>query len=51
MRVTDAVNSAPGLVYGLVVLVAVYAVLTVLTIAILRRMAGSTVTAATTVTP
>jgi cytochrome d ubiquinol oxidase subunit I len=46
MRVTDAVNSAPGLVYGLIVLIAVYAVLTVVTIAILRRMAGSAATAA-----
>lgn len=40
LRVADAVNPAPGLVWGLVVLVAVYAVLTVVTIAILRRLVG-----------
>jgi cytochrome d ubiquinol oxidase subunit I len=39
LRTADAVNTAPGLALGLVVLVPVYTVLTITTIAILRRMA------------
>ena len=39
MRVSDAVNPAPGLYWGLVALVIVYAVLTTVTITVLRRMA------------
>jgi cytochrome d ubiquinol oxidase subunit I len=38
MRVADAVNTAPGLVIGLVVLVVVYSVLTVATVYVLRRL-------------
>ncbi len=38
MRTADAVNPAPGLVFGLVALVAIYGVLTVVTVAVLRRM-------------
>ena len=38
MRTADAVNPAPGLVFGLVALVVVYATLTVVTVAVLRRM-------------
>ena len=39
MRVSAAVNPAPGLYWGLVALVIVYAVLTTVTITVLRRMA------------
>jgi len=39
MRVADAVNPAPGLVYGLVVLITVYTVLTVVTLVVLRKLA------------
>jgi cytochrome d ubiquinol oxidase subunit I len=39
MRVEDAVNPAPGLALGLVVLIAVYSVLTAVTIIVLRRLA------------
>ena len=39
LRTLDAVNSAPGLVVGLIVVVAVYAVLTVATVYVLRRLA------------
>jgi cytochrome d ubiquinol oxidase subunit I len=38
MRTTQAVNTAPGLFIGLYVLVAVYAVLTVSTVYVLRRL-------------
>jgi cytochrome d ubiquinol oxidase subunit I len=37
MRTADAVNTAPGLAIGLVVLVGVYTVLTVSTVYVLRR--------------
>ncbi|MFI0350793.1 cytochrome ubiquinol oxidase subunit I [Actinomadura sp. 9N407] len=39
MRTSDAVNPAPGLVWGFVLVTAVYAVLTVATVYVLRRMA------------
>jgi len=39
MRVSAAVNPAPGLYWGLVALVIVYAVLTTVTVTVLRRMA------------
>ena len=39
MRVSAAVNPAPGLYWGLVALVIVYALLTVVTIVVLRRLA------------
>jgi cytochrome d ubiquinol oxidase subunit I len=38
LRTTDAVNPAPGLVYGFVLVSAVYAVLTVASVYVLRRM-------------
>jgi cytochrome d ubiquinol oxidase subunit I len=38
LRTADAVNPAPGLVYGFVLVAAVYAVLTVATVYVLRRM-------------
>jgi len=41
MRTADAVNPAPGLVFGLVALIVVYSVLTVVTVIVLRRLAGS----------
>jgi cytochrome d ubiquinol oxidase subunit I len=39
LRTRDAVNPAPGLVYGFVLVAAVYVVLTVATVYVLRRMA------------
>jgi cytochrome d ubiquinol oxidase subunit I len=39
MRTADAVSPAPGLGYGLVAVIAVYAVLTVFTVIVLRRLA------------
>lgn len=39
LRTADAVNPAPGLATGLVLVASVYAVLTVATIAVMRRMA------------
>jgi cytochrome d ubiquinol oxidase subunit I len=39
MRVAEAVNPAPGLAYGLVVLVTIYSVLSVVTVLVLRRIA------------
>lgn len=39
MRTSDAVNPAPGLVYGFVLVAAVYAALTVATVYVLRRLA------------
>lgn len=39
MRTADAVNPAPGLVYGFVLVSAVYVVLTVATVYVLRRLA------------
>jgi cytochrome d ubiquinol oxidase subunit I len=45
MRTADAVNPAPGLPVGLVALVAVYSVLTGVTVFVLRRLAGSPDTA------
>ncbi|MCO1661074.1 cytochrome ubiquinol oxidase subunit I [Pseudonocardia humida] len=42
LRTTDAVNPAPGLVWGFVLVTAVYAVLTVATAYVLRRMTRST---------
>jgi cytochrome d ubiquinol oxidase subunit I len=42
MRTTDAVNPAPGLVWGFVLVTAVYAVLTVGTVYVLRRMTRDT---------
>ena len=41
MRTADAVNSAPGLAFGLVALVVIYAVLTVASVVVLRRLARS----------
>jgi cytochrome d ubiquinol oxidase subunit I len=41
LRVADAVNPAPGLSWGLVAVVAVYALLTVVTVYVLRRLARS----------
>lgn len=38
LRTSDAVNPAPGLVYGFVLVAVVYAVLTVATVYVLRRM-------------
>lgn len=45
LRTADAVNPAPGLVFGLVALVVVYTVLTVVTVAVLRRLPASPVNA------
>jgi cytochrome d ubiquinol oxidase subunit I len=42
LRTEDAVNTAPGLWVGLVVVAAVYAVLTIATVYVLRRLARST---------
>jgi cytochrome d ubiquinol oxidase subunit I len=42
LRTADAVNPAPGLVWGFVLVTAVYAVLTVTTLYVLRRMTRST---------
>jgi cytochrome d ubiquinol oxidase subunit I len=39
-RTAAAVNPAPGLVYGFLAVLAVYAVLTVATVYVLRRLAG-----------
>ncbi|MFI9589868.1 cytochrome ubiquinol oxidase subunit I [Nonomuraea sp. NPDC052265] len=39
MRTSEAVNPAPGLVYGFVLVTAVYAVLTVATVYVMRRLA------------
>ncbi|MEV0146186.1 MULTISPECIES: cytochrome ubiquinol oxidase subunit I [unclassified Nonomuraea] len=39
LRTADAVNPAPGLVYGFVLVTAVYVVLTVATVYVLRRLA------------
>ncbi len=41
LRVADAVNPAPGLGWGLLAVVTVYAVLTVVTVYVLRRLARS----------
>ena len=41
MRTADAVNPAPGLYWGLVALVIVYAVLTAITLFVLRRIAAA----------
>jgi cytochrome bd ubiquinol oxidase subunit I len=41
LRVADAVNPAPGLQWGLVAVVAVYAMLSVVTVYVLRRLARS----------
>jgi cytochrome d ubiquinol oxidase subunit I len=38
MRTADAVNPAPGLVTGLVAVLAVYVVMTIGTVYVLRRM-------------
>ena len=46
LRVDDAVNPAPGLGWGLVAVLAVYAVLTVATVYVLRRLARHPVPAA-----
>jgi cytochrome bd ubiquinol oxidase subunit I len=42
MRTEDAVNPAPGLRIGLYAVLAVYAVLTVGTVYVMRRLAGAT---------
>jgi cytochrome d ubiquinol oxidase subunit I len=42
LRTSDAVNPAPGLVYGFALVTAVYAVLTVATVYVLRRLARDT---------
>jgi cytochrome d ubiquinol oxidase subunit I len=39
MRTADAVNPAPGLLIGLVAVLAVYVVMTIATVYVLRRMA------------
>jgi cytochrome d ubiquinol oxidase subunit I len=39
MRTSDAVNPAPGLVYGFILVCLVYAALTVATVYVLRRLA------------
>jgi cytochrome bd ubiquinol oxidase subunit I len=39
MRTSEAVNPAPGLVYGFVLVAVVYAILTVATVYVLRRLA------------
>jgi len=39
LRTRDAVNPAPGLIYGYLLVLAVYAVLTVVTVLVLRRLA------------
>lgn len=39
LRTSEAVNPAPGLVWGFVLVSAVYAVLTVATVYVLRRLA------------
>ena len=41
LRVADAVNPAPGLQWGLAAVVAVYAVLSMVTVYVLRRLARS----------
>jgi cytochrome d ubiquinol oxidase subunit I len=46
LRVDDAVNPAPGLGWGLVAVLAVYTVLTVATVFVLRRLARTPVPAA-----
>jgi cytochrome bd ubiquinol oxidase subunit I len=40
MRTADAVSPAPGLYLGLFAVVAIYAVLTVFTVVVLRRLAS-----------
>ena len=40
MRTADAVSPAPGLFLGFYAVVAIYAVLTVFTVYVLRRLAG-----------
>jgi cytochrome bd ubiquinol oxidase subunit I len=47
LRTAAAVNPAPGLVVGLFVLIAIYAVLTLVTIAVLRHLARTPQPAAT----
>ena len=42
LRTTDAVNTAPGLWIGLLVVAAVYVVMTIATVYVLRRLARST---------
>ncbi|MEX5258416.1 cytochrome ubiquinol oxidase subunit I [Kocuria arenosa] len=42
LRTSEAVNPAPGLVYGFVLVAVVYAVLTVATVYVLRRLARGT---------
>jgi cytochrome d ubiquinol oxidase subunit I len=41
LRTADAVNPAPGLATGLVIVLAVYVALTVATVYVLRRLAGT----------
>jgi cytochrome d ubiquinol oxidase subunit I len=42
MRTTEAVNPAPGLIWGFLLVLVVYTVLTVATVYVLRRMTRST---------
>ncbi len=42
LRTADAVNPAPGLVWGFLLVTAVYLILTVGTVSVLRRMTRST---------
>ena len=42
LRTADAVNPAPGLVWGFILVAVVYAALTVATVYVLRRLARST---------
>ena len=43
MRTSDAVNPAPGLRWGLAPLIVVYAMLTVATVYVMRRLAATPV--------
>jgi cytochrome d ubiquinol oxidase subunit I len=42
LRTADAVNPAPGLVWGFVLVVVVYTILTIATVYVLRRLTGAT---------
>jgi cytochrome d ubiquinol oxidase subunit I len=42
LRTTDAVNPAPGLRWGFYLVTSVYALLTAITVVVLRRMTRST---------
>jgi cytochrome d ubiquinol oxidase subunit I len=42
LRTADAVNPAPGLVWGFVLVITVYAVMTIATVYVLRRLTRAT---------